>query len=137
MTADIHSSGLLKAEIDREQKLLIEDKTELEGLEKALRDAEAVRKRHSKGHHPLAKATTNTTARQPYGGSITKLVTKAETPTFRDLENDSNLEGLLKQVRSHLDSMQSNTASLQDISTAMTSSRAALDCFVCAGSERG
>lgn len=124
----MHSSSLLEAEIEKEQKLLAEDETELENLETAWRDAEATRKRHSKGLHPLARATVDTTDGQGYS-DIPVVASKALTPIIIDVGNDVHLNSLLKQVRSHLESMQNNTSSLEDIPAAINSAQAALNCF--------
>jgi kinetochore protein Fta7 len=124
----VHSASLLKAEIDKERRLLQEDKEELQQLQQALRDEEARRQRHSKGLHPLAKTMEQNTGR-PW--IIEEKVGPARNsgPSLRNLEKDASLGDLLQQLHSHLESMQNNTASIEEIPSAMTTSQAALDGF--------
>jgi kinetochore protein Fta7 len=129
LTADLHSASLLKAEIKKERRLLEEDKEELQQLEKALRDEEARRQRHSKGLHPLAKIG------EPYTCTLRTVeegpgLPYSTGPSFRDLEDDANLDGLLEQLHSHLESMQNNNGNIEEIPSAMTTSQAALDSFL-------
>jgi kinetochore protein Fta7 len=129
LTADLHSASLLKAEIKKERRLLEGDKEELQQLEKALRDEEARRQRHSKGLHPLAKIGEAYTGRLRTVEEGPRLPCSIG-PSFRDLEDDTNLEDLLEQLHSHLESMQNNTGSIAEIPLAMTTSQRALDCFL-------
>ena len=130
MTADIHSTSILKAEIEKERRLLSEDKKELEHLERALKDEEARRQRHNKGLHPLAKRVEQQSGRKDgtihgkswLGGENTE-------PSCGGLENDESLATLLKQLYSHLGSMHNNTSSIEQIQLAMATSQAALDTF--------
>ena len=129
MTADVHSTNLLKTEIEKERRLLEEDKNELQHLERALRDEEARRQRHNKGLHPLAKSLGQGTCIQRITHEKGVTPRKRTEPLFRDLDNDASLEALLQQVHSHLESMQNNTASIAEIPLAITDSQAALDSF--------
>lgn len=117
----------MKFAIDKELKLFVEDRTELEGLEKALKDSEATKKRHGKGLHQLARnaiSSTRATESDHFTASIAGNVFKT---TLQDVDEDPEFGALLNRVRSHIESMQNNTSSIVDISTAMTDSRAALD----------
>ena len=129
MTADIHSTSILKAEIERERRLLNEDKKELEHLERALRDEEARRQRHNKGLHPLAKRVEQHSGRDGTIHGKSWLGSENTEPSCGDLENDASLATLLKQLYSHLGSMHNNTSSIEQIELAMATSQAALDSF--------
>jgi kinetochore protein Fta7 len=119
----------LKAEIEKEQRLLNEDKKELEHLESALRDEEARRQRHNKGLHPLAKSIEQHSGRDRTIHGKSWLSSEHTEPSCGDLENDASLATLLKQLYSHLGSMHNNTGSIEQIQLAMATSQAALDSF--------
>ena len=125
----MHSASLLNAEIEKERKLLEEDKNELQHLERALRDEEARRQRHGKGLHSLAKSMELDAGRARTRYEMAGSPCEESGPLFRGSENDSSLEALLRQLQNHLDSMQNNTASIADIPCAMTTSQSALDSF--------
>ena len=129
MTADVHSTGILKAEIEKERRLLDEDKKELDHLEKALRDEEARRQRHNKGLHPLAKRVEEHSGRDRTIRGKSWLGSENTEPSCRDMENDASLATLLEQLHSHLGSMHNNTGSIEQIQLAMDTSQAALDSF--------
>jgi hypothetical protein len=119
----------LKAEIEKERRLLDEDKKELEHLERALRDEEARRQRHNKGLHPLAKRVERHSGRDRTVHGESCLGSENTEPSWRDLEKDTSLATLLKQLYSHLGSLQHNTSSTEQIQLAMATSQAALDSF--------
>jgi CENP-Q, a CENPA-CAD centromere complex subunit len=129
LTADVHSTGILKAEIEKERRLLDEDKKELDHLEKALRDEEARRQRHNKGLHPLAKRVEQHSGRDRTIRGKSWLGSENTEPSCRDMENDASLATLLEQLHSHLGSMHNNTSSIEQIQLAMDTSQAALDSF--------
>ena len=125
----MNSESLLKAEIEKERRLLEEDKKELQQLERALKDEEARRQRHSKGLHPLAKSLEqDVTGRRPMDEKP-EIACKDSGPLFRELKNDASLVTLLEQLHSHLGSMHNNTASIAEIPYTMAASQAALDSF--------
>lgn len=128
LTTDLHSTSLLKAEIEKDRRLLEEDKKELRQLEKALKDEEVRRKRHNRGLHPLAKIGEEDAVR-PRTIEETLRLPSNTRPPLRDLDNDAGLGDLLKQLHSHLESLQNNTNNIQEIPSAMTTARAALDSF--------
>ena len=121
--------ALLKAEIAKEEKLLQQDRADLAGLEKDFRDSVAVRHAQEKKCHPLARAPKIASGAR--SGEFSQFRTSARPvdciPT--SFERDDSLQDLLKQVKSHLESMRGNTAGLEDVSTAMVSAQAALDSF--------
>ena len=129
MTAHVHSTSILKVEIEKERRLLNEDKKELEHLERALRDEEARRQRHNKGLHPLAKREEQHNSRDPSIHGKSWLGSENTGPSCGDMENDASLATLLKQLHSHLGSMHNNTSSIEQIQLAMDTSQAALDSF--------
>jgi len=119
----------LKAEIEKERRLLNEDKKELKHLERALRDEEARRQRHNKGLHPLAKGVERHNGRDRTTHEKSWLSSENTEPSCGDLENDASLATLLKQLHNHLGSMHNNTSSIEQIQLAMATSQAALDSF--------
>lgn len=129
MTAHVHSTSILKVEIEKERRLLNEDKKELEHLERALRDEEARRQRHNKGLHRLAKREEQHNGRDPSIHGKSWPGSENTGPSCGDMENDASLATLLKQLHSHLGSMHNNTGSIEQIQLAMDTSQAALDSF--------
>ena len=119
----------MKTEIERERRLLYEDKNELQQLERALRDEEARRRRHSKGLHPLANSIGQDTGRKQAMHEKSGIQSDDVVPLCVNLENGTSLEALLLQLHSHLDSMQNNTASIGEIPAVITSSQSALNSF--------
>jgi len=109
--------------------MLSEDRKELDSLERGLKDAEAMRSLQDKRLHPLAGKVTE--------GSITIPIRKAEQQphshshiTLDEIEDDPQFQPLLKQLRSHLDSMHNNTARLQRLPGAIEVCQAALSMFI-------
>jgi kinetochore protein Fta7 len=129
LTADEHSTSILKAEIEKEQRLLDEDKKELEHLERAFRDEEARRQRHNKGLHPLAKRLEHHHDRDRTIHANPWLGSENPMSSCGAIENDVSLAALLEQLYSHLGSMHNNTRSIKQIPLAMDTSQAALDSF--------
>jgi kinetochore protein Fta7 len=107
---------------------LEEDKKELRQLEKALRDEAARRQRHNKGLHPLAKIGEEYTGRLRTTEGMSGLPYNTRL-SIQDLEKDASLEDLLKQLHNHLESLQNNTGSIEEIPSAIITSQAALDGF--------
>jgi kinetochore protein Fta7 len=127
----------LKAEIEKDRRLLEEDKKELRQLEKALKDEEVRRKRHNKGLHPLAVIGEGDTVRLRPIEETLRLPYNTRPP-LRDLDKDASLGNLLEQLHNHLESLQNNTSNIQGVPSAMATARAALDCFSwqCLGKEK-
>ena len=119
---------LLKAEIGKERAKLEQDRTEYHELEQGLKDAELMRRKQNKRLHPLAR-TANRVIKSATYGHEDLLNTKHVKTSFHSLDSDTSLRPVLKQLRSHLESMQNNIASIKDISDAMENSKAFLDVF--------
>ena len=128
LTADNHSAALLKAEIRKERRQLQQDQLELEVLEKGQRDTKAMRKQHDKGLHPLACSAQAVGASHDRRARQSHIVPDS-TSTTADLDKDPTIQPLLKQLRSHLESMHNNTICVSDTKDAITRSAAALDIF--------
>ena len=107
----------------------MEDQAELATLEKGLRDSEAMRKLQEKGLHPLASLVQHdgSTSSSDDNESVQQRIN--QQAWINDAENDENLKLLLKQFKSHLESMHHNTEKLVDISKALPNAQAALDMF--------
>ena len=128
LTADNHSAAMLKAGIKKERAQLKQDRVELEVLEKGQRDTKAMRKQQDKGLHPLACAMQAAGAshdRRARQGPVVPI----SNSTTADLDDDPSIQPLLKQLRSHMESMNNNTICVSETKDAIKRSAAALDIF--------
>ena len=126
LTQSTHSVNLLKIEIQKEGQLLKQDNAELELLERAWKEEKAQRKRQNKTLHSLARTLHGPGGGPPTTTNDVQIVPWVPVSSLRNLENDQSLKPLLKQLRSHLESMQNNTLGMKDISRAMEDAQAAL-----------
>ena len=135
------SSKLLQAQIKREEAELKRDMAELKTLEEGVRRGRESAARQSKSLHPITRPLEHQDAshiqdsRTAVDGGFnyydddnetmldTLILTTARTRTKKKhisltastLEEDPDLAPLVKQLRSHLNSMQSNVSSLQPV----------------------
>ncbi|OGE53899.1 hypothetical protein PENARI_c007G00802 [Penicillium arizonense] len=124
------SVDLLKAEIAKEEAALVRDKKSLQEMDKNAKRAEAERKRQTKNEHPVLRqldALPQTEGSMASG--FTLLGAKDSQATLDELDADPEIQGLMKQLNGHLQSMQSNTAPFAGLSEAITRSQAALDLY--------
>ncbi|KIW22794.1 uncharacterized protein PV07_11058 [Cladophialophora immunda] len=156
MTTNFQSVQLLRRQINREKLALKRDRAQLKTLEEGFKGSEALRRKKERGLHPLAKGlhreeeeededgveaelreeierVNNIAGIYPANkkrGAISESMTFPTSPTLSpDSENDPELNSLLEQLRSHLLSMQNNTAPMQPVLAAMDEASTALDKF--------
>ncbi|KAJ5645952.1 CENP-A-nucleosome distal centromere subunit CENP-Q [Penicillium lividum] len=122
------STDLLKAEIAKEEALLANEKRELQVMDKNAKRAEAERKRQTKNEHPVLRQLDDLPPDSGPSG-FTLVDTKPSQTTLDELDTDPEIQGLMKQLHGHLQSMQTNTAPLMGLRDAITRSQAALDIF--------
>ncbi|KIX01532.1 uncharacterized protein Z518_09258 [Rhinocladiella mackenziei CBS 650.93] len=159
LTTNVQSAHLLRRQIQREKKALKRDRAELAGLEAALKSNEALKRKRGRTLHPLARdlddevdevemeefERLNAVAGIAAGrsrGVVSHDQNGALHPPnsgVMDLDGDPDpeLEPLLKQLRSHLLSMQNNTASMRSVVAAMEDTKTALDQFVAMRLDKG
>ncbi|KAL4876097.1 CENP-Q, a CENPA-CAD centromere complex subunit-domain-containing protein [Aspergillus karnatakaensis] len=121
------SIDLLSHEIAKEEALLAKETRQLQEMEKNAKRAEAERKRQMKNEHPVLRQLDKSLSRQtgtPSEFTLTNL--KESQLSFNELESDPEASSLLKQLNSHLKSMQSNTAPLTGLKDALARSQTAL-----------
>ncbi|KAJ6177750.1 hypothetical protein N7519_008211 [Penicillium mononematosum] len=122
------SVDLLKAEIAKEEALLAGETKSLQEMDKNAKRAEAERKRQTKNEHPVLRQLD--ALPQTEGSSEFALLgAKDSQVTLDELETDPEVQGLMKQLHGHLQSMQSNTAPFAGLGDAITRSQAALDLY--------
>ncbi|KAJ5729436.1 CENP-A-nucleosome distal centromere subunit CENP-Q [Penicillium malachiteum] len=122
------SSDLLRAEIAKEEALLANEKKALQQMDKNAKRAEAERKRQTKNEHPVLRRLDEL----PQSSRTTEFAlvdTKPSQATLDELDVDPEIQGLMKQLHGHLQSMQTNTAPLSGLRDALVRSQAALDLF--------
>ncbi|KAJ5758557.1 CENP-A-nucleosome distal centromere subunit CENP-Q [Penicillium odoratum] len=122
------STDLLKAEIAKEEALLANEKKELQAMDKNAKRAEAERKRQTKNEHPVLRQLDDLPPDSGPSG-FTLVDTKPSQTTLDQLDADPEIQGLMKQLHGHLQSMQTNSAPLMGLRDAITRSQAALDIF--------
>lgn len=133
LTPAIHSVELLKAEIEKEELALERDRANLDKLEANARAEERKQKQQTAKVHPLLKRTAAASGLVDDADSIGLVPSKREESSlFVNLDTD--LAPLLNQLRSHLESMQSNHEQVEGIDSAMERAHAALDSVLYANS---
>ncbi|KAJ5973057.1 CENP-A-nucleosome distal centromere subunit CENP-Q [Penicillium vulpinum] len=124
------SVDLLKAEIAKEEALLARETKALQEMDKNAKRAEAERKRQTKNEHPVLRKLDALPQIEGSGSSDFALLSMKDSQvTLDELETDSEIQGLMKQLHGHLQSMQNNTAPFAGLGDAITRSQAALDLY--------
>ncbi|EXJ88527.1 hypothetical protein A1O1_05457 [Capronia coronata CBS 617.96] len=159
LTMNMQSTHLLRMQIRREKAELRRDRDELAGLETALKSSQTLRRKREKGLHPLARAGVDDSqhedeipqedieklnslagiavsqpapADRHAAGWFTSIL-PASSALYPSLDSsaraDPELDTLLRQLRSHLLSMQNNTSRLQPVMAAIDDAKTTLDRF--------
>ena len=131
LTDNIHSINLLRAQVAQEERSLQEDRRELASLNNNMKSTEALRRRQQKTLHPLAQAVRETqmAVQQTESDDETSNILNNHHPGSKAWmlpEADLDVQPLLKQLRSHLDTIHNNTAGVQPIGAAVTEAQAAI-----------
>jgi kinetochore protein Fta7 len=121
LTSNTHSVAILKAQINKEEEALRNEKEDLHAVEQSAKDARALRKEQSKKLHALARDQPVENAEDEVAGQAAQLEL--------DLENDKDAKILVDQLRSHLESIRNNTAGTKEIVDVMEEVQAKLDVF--------
>ncbi|KAI9820655.1 MAG: hypothetical protein M1827_005024 [Pycnora praestabilis] len=142
LTPATHAVALLKAEIKKEEQALEADRERLAGLEANAKAEDASRKRQAKKVHSLLRSSEpiNSVARDQDNAVDFALVTAASSQQTLSLvtDLDPDLQPLIAQLQSHLDSMQSNMAQVKDVGLSVTKTKVAVDdlMYKCLDSEQ-
>ncbi|KAJ5753417.1 uncharacterized protein N7511_007570 [Penicillium nucicola] len=124
------SVDLLKAEIAKEEAALVRDKKALQEMDKNAKRAETERKRQTKNEHPVLRKLDALPQTESFTSSKFALISAKDSHASLDeLDTDPEIQGLMKQLNGHLQSMQSNTAPFAELGDAITRSQAALDLY--------
>ena len=118
---------LLRKQIDKEEKWLVQDKDELEALEAAAKSSGILQERHSRNHHPLLTTldhgdigAAEVAMQRNFSASISML----------GLEVLPQTQPLIQQLRGHLESMGRNITRISPAAQALGEAKATLDMFV-------
>lgn len=133
MTADIHSINLLRAQIAKEERLLKQDKAEVDHLEESLKSNEAYRRDQTRTLHPTARKL----GQKADSIDLLALEAKDKKPiwtSITDLFKIQEMAPILKQLQNHLDSMQSNVADTRVVSSAVKQAAVELEGYALAQS---
>ncbi|EEH23011.1 hypothetical protein PABG_05222 [Paracoccidioides brasiliensis Pb03] len=123
-----NSADLLRAEIHREEAQLAKDRAQLEELEKNAKAAQAERKRQTKNAHPVFRHLEHSAQHSDGGGTdFTFAGPKDNGSMLCEIDAESQLYPLIKQLRSHLESMQNNAAQLAGLREAIARSQSCLN----------
>ncbi|CAI7623763.1 unnamed protein product [Penicillium manginii] len=124
------SIDLLRSEIAKEEALLASEKKALHEMDKNAKRADAERKRQMKKEHPVLRQLDNQKeAQDGHSSEFTLADVKNSQINLDDLDDDPEVQVLMKQLHGHLQSMQSNMAPLTGLKDALTRSQVALDLF--------
>ncbi len=139
LSSNNQSIKLLKAQIKREEQALRRDRGESKTLEEGVKRGREVEERQKRSLHTVARDVNGGNEQKGNGGRVpgssrmtddhdedmmdTLISTAARTRqnktlialTNEAIEKDDDLGTLVKQLRSHLGSMQSNVAGLKDL----------------------
>lgn len=151
LSSNNQSIKLLQAQIKREERALKRDKVELRGLEEGVRRGREVAARQRRDLHPLARdlitadddddggrrlgAAKMGMSKEDNEEMMASLIPTAARSrrkkthvalTNEVIEKDEDLAPLVKQLRSHLGSMQSNVAGLKKLRHTMDSAESML-----------
>ena len=153
LSSNNQSVKLLRAQIKREETALKRDTAELKGLEEGVRRGREVAARQRRDLHPVARGLAGAADDESDGAARGKMATgradedehtmmmegliptAARTRRTRThvalltneaIAKDEELIPLVKQLRSHLESMQSNVAGMKDLRWTMDGAAAML-----------
>lgn len=143
LTPMLHSIKLLKAERNIEEHLLADDEANLEALEKNAKRAEQGRRQRSQKLHSLLQEDTpmKLDELEDQAGYLEEKSTPALTLDVRNLLSqayeprlthsqismDDELVPIVKQLNSHLESLENNLVPVEGLDSAMLRTRAAVD----------
>ncbi|KAH0842191.1 hypothetical protein AYO21_00184 [Fonsecaea monophora] len=154
LTTNLQSAQLLRRQINREKLALKRDRAQLKALEEGFKGSEALRRKKDRGLHPIAK-NLHRSEDEDAGGreaelreevervnniagilpvdqrtsAMSKPKTRSPPTLSPGSDDDPELNSLLNQLRSHLLSMQNNTASMLPVLAAMDETKVTLDKF--------
>ncbi|EEQ87545.1 hypothetical protein RJZ56_001417 [Blastomyces dermatitidis] len=122
-----NSADLLRAEIKREEAQLARERAQLEELEKNARTAQVERKRQTRNAHPVIRRLERSGERSDGSTDFTFTGPKDNTSMLCEIDPDSELYPLIKQLRSHLESMQNNATQVAGLREAIIRSQSCLN----------
>ncbi|OAX84288.1 hypothetical protein ACJ72_01353 [Emergomyces africanus] len=122
-----NSADLLRAEISREEAQLAKERAQLEELEKNAKAAQAERRRQTKNAHPVIRRLESSGRRGDGSSDISFIGPKDNMSMLCEIDADSELYPLIKQLRNHLESMQNNAAQVAGLREAIVRSQSCLN----------
>ena len=151
LSVNVESSKVLREQIKREEAMLKHDKEEYRRLEEGVRSERGLARTQEGRLHSIARGVEVDEDQHGESGRFgnererieehqmeesgqswqTRRTRKQKTDalTTAEVENDPHLAPLVKQLRSHLGSMQNNTASLKPVKEALEDAEGALSSF--------
>ncbi|KAI9826187.1 MAG: hypothetical protein M1819_007443 [Sarea resinae] len=126
LTPSIHSVALLRAEIEREERALADEKEQLDELETNAAASETRHRKQAKKLHPLLQTPLHAKGHEDNAKLVRLIKPDPLEPRLVD-DQDPDLEPIVQQLRNHLDSIQSNTTQINDLGKALLRTRVAVD----------
>ena len=120
LSADSSAIRVLKDQIRREENALSEDKKELQSLQQAFSASRDIQRRQAKNLHSLSRFKT---ASNMDASAATTVMVKPPA-AIQELEHDSEVQPVLRQLRDHLNSIHNNTAAMRPVSEALDAAQA-------------
>ncbi|KAK5088172.1 hypothetical protein LTS08_004769 [Lithohypha guttulata] len=123
-TSNTHSANLLRAQIAKEEELLRQDEQEVTRLEQGLKDNELIRKEQARSLHPIARTLGESSS----GVDLTAQTSGIKSDIhLSELFQDEDLQPVLIQLLSHLDSIDENTEHIREVKRMIDATTTNLD----------
>ncbi|KAK2806622.1 hypothetical protein FQN51_006588 [Onygenales sp. PD_10] len=122
LSSTTNSADLLRAEIKREEAELAKETAQLEELEKNAKAAKAERKRQTKNAHPVIRRLEGSRQKSDGAADFSFTGPKNNGGMLCEIDADSELHPLIKQLRNHLESMQNNASQIAGLGEAIARS---------------
>ncbi|KAK2802670.1 hypothetical protein FQN50_007278 [Emmonsiellopsis sp. PD_5] len=127
LASTTNSADLLRAEIKREEAELAKETTQLEELEKNAKAAKAERKRQTKNAHPVIRRLEGSRQKSDGAADFSFTSPRNNGGMLCEIDADSELHPLIKQLRNHLESMQNNASQIAGLGEAIARSQSSLN----------
>lgn len=114
LSSNLHAMKLLQAQLIKEEQYLKQDEAEVIYLEESVKSNEAVRRQQSRTLHSVARKLLA----YPADHNSTNIYEDEEddhNSALQILFEDNDMLPLLQQLQNHLQSMHSNTSSIQEV----------------------
>lgn len=114
----------MRAQIAKEEELLRQDEQEVTRLEQGLKDNELLRKEQARSLHPIARTLGESSSGVDLTGQTSGIKSGIH---LSELFQDEDLQPVLIQLLSHLDSIDENTEHIREVKRMIDATTTNLD----------